>query len=320
MNDLSTESSTAQPAELPTELHLSVKNPMTAIDCLKQGSDFSVQQLKQAMQKGAVWVSRSHKTNSPIGSGHTQRIRRAKKTLNTGDEVHLYFNPTVLKTTPIACTLIADHGGYSVWFKPNGVYSQGSKWGDHCTITRWAEQQLTPERPAFLVHRLDRATCGLMLIAHSKKAAQAFSALFETRQIEKCYLAMVHGTFPSNPITVGQAIDERKALSHFQLLEQDGNSNTSIVDVKIETGRKHQIRRHLAGLGHPIVGDRLHGIENTQQTGRDLQLCAYRLVFTCPFENTAREFVLPTNFYPWHLSLSTYPLSLSTQKHTAAEQ
>ncbi len=54
---------------------------------------------------------------------------------------------------------------------PYGMLSQGSKWSDHCTIARFAQQHLTPERPVFIVHRLDRAATGLILIAHSKKTS-----------------------------------------------------------------------------------------------------------------------------------------------------
>ena len=65
--------------------------------------------------------------------------------------------------------------------------------GDHCTIYRWAEQQLKPERPAFIVHRLDRAASGLIILAHSKKMAQTFSQLFKNHDIQKQYRATVEG-------------------------------------------------------------------------------------------------------------------------------
>ena len=94
--------------------------------------------------------------------------------------------------------LIEDLIDYSVWYKPYGMLSQGSKWSDHCTIARFAQKNLSNERPAFIVHRLDRAATGLILIAHSKKAAKALSSLFENRTIEsnsleKFYQIIVHG-------------------------------------------------------------------------------------------------------------------------------
>ena len=86
-------------------------------------------------------------------------------------QIELYYDRRVLDAEPEAPRLIADESDYSVWFKPFGVLSQGSRWGDHCAMTRCAEKALSPERPALVVHRLDRAATGLMLLAHRKRAA-----------------------------------------------------------------------------------------------------------------------------------------------------
>ncbi|NOR36869.1 MAG: RNA pseudouridine synthase, partial [Woeseiaceae bacterium] len=126
------------------------------------------------MTHGAVWVTRG---------SNTQRLRRAKRALRVDDEIHLYYNAEILAEVPAEPTLVADVDGYSVWNKPYGLRSQGSKWGDHCTVARWAERNLQPERPAFTVHRLDRAANGLILVAHSKKIAAALSELFRERKV-----------------------------------------------------------------------------------------------------------------------------------------
>ena len=114
-----------------------------------------------------------------------------------------------------AAVLIADEGDYSVWYKPYGMLSQGSKWGDHCTINRWVEQNHPPQRPAFIVNRLDRAAQGLMLIAHTKSSASALSDLFEKRAINKKYTALVSGSFPEELI-LDSAVDEKHAVSYCQ--------------------------------------------------------------------------------------------------------
>jgi tRNA pseudouridine32 synthase/23S rRNA pseudouridine746 synthase len=241
------------------------------------------------MTKGAAWLE------SSIG---IHRLRRAKKILNPGDILHLYYDQAIQDSTPAAAELIADEGEYSVWNKPYGMYSQGSKWGDHCTIYRWAEAHLKPQRPAFLVHRLDRAASGLIILAHSKKTAAAFSALFKNRQIQKQYKAMVEGN-PGQltlPYIISNDIEEKPAISTIIAIDPLDNNKT-LITIEIETGRKHQIRKHLSASGYPIVGDRLYG---SGQSKKNLQLQSCYLKFNCPLTNTVREYSLKETHQPQH--------------------
>ncbi len=272
------------------EKHIEVtSNTTVAVDLLAAETGLSKQLIKQIMQKGAVWLSKGK---------HTQRLRRAKKSLRKGEVVHIYYDQTVLAMTPPEPTLITDEGHYSIWNKPYGLLSQGSKWGDHCTITRWAEQHLKPQRNSFVVHRLDRAANGLIIVAHEKNAAAALSKLFQDRKVDKRYQIWVHGQFDSSatldkPVRVDSDIDGRSAVSYFSLIKYDAEQNRSLLEVNIETGRKHQIRRHSAELGFPVVGDRLYGKEDDNDK-QDLQLVAYYLSFECPYSHTKKVFNLLT--------------------------
>ena len=240
------------------------------IDALAGATNLSKQSLKSALDKGCVWLKTGKKIN---------RIRRIKKPLKIGNEVFIYFNEKILSSIPSQPTLLLDKKSYSIWFKPAGIFSQGSKWGDHCALTRLVEKKL--DRPTFLVHRLDRATSGIMMVAHTKHAAKDLSKIFADRKINKTYLAIVEGGFSNKTLTIDENIDGKNAISHATLLKT--LDNKSLLKVNIETGRKHQIRKHLSHIGYPIIGDRLHG-NAVKNHPEDLQLQAIQLEFNCPID------------------------------------
>ncbi|MEM7502669.1 MAG: RNA pseudouridine synthase [Pseudomonadota bacterium] len=254
-----------------------------AVDLLHDAAGLPKQRIKLAMQQGAVWLTRGR---------NTQRLRRAKRALRDGDELHLYYDPKILAEVPPEPILVEDVGDYTVWDKPPGLRSQGSKWGDHCTVVRWAERHLEPERTAFTVHRLDRAASGLIIVAHTKSMASSLSALFRSRKVEKRYLVTVAGDFSSQPdrLRVDEPLDGKQAISEFSFLTFSAGRNQSQIEARIATGRKHQIRRHLADRGFPVIGDRLYG--RGEADGVDLQLTAFLLAFRCPVSGKKVEYRL----------------------------
>jgi len=124
------------------------------------------------------------------------------------------------------------------------------------------------------VHRLDADTSGILLLAKSPGAVDTFGSLFESRNMEKVYLAVVRGApkqsewtcrrkLAPDPSARGtMKVDARhgkEAETHFRVLQSDGK--TTLVEARPVTGRTHQIRVHLAESGHPVVGDGLYGPE-----------------------------------------------------------
>ncbi len=271
------------------EKHLTVcKSEQTILDCLSENCpQISRQKLKLAMKYGAVWLTPKAQNNQ---SRNTIRIRRAKKLLQKGDQVHLYYNEAILFSEFKPARLVSDEGEYSIWDKPCGMFSQGTKWGDHTAITRWVElfglsQNDLLERSCFLVHRLDRATSGLIIVAHSKKAAQLLSELFENRKIDKQYSVRVKGQYPSATTMqrLTRDIDGKSAATIVISSEYLVDKNQTSLILKIDTGRKHQIRKHLSEVGYAIIGDRLYGEYIINGEGRsDLMLKSCYLAFECP--------------------------------------
>lgn len=261
-----------------------IEQNLSVLDLLTAQTSLSKQRIKDAMAKGAVWLSPSAE------SQNAKPLRRKSAKLKAGNQLSLYYNEQVLAQQVNEPQLIADEGDYSVWNKPYGVWSQGSKWGDHCSIGRLVEQYYDFGRQCFVVHRLDRAASGLMLIAHNKKAAMALSSMFAKRQLIKIYRAKVTGNLQAQDLSVTSEVDEKPAKSVVNTLNYDALTDQTLVQIQIETGRKHQIRKHLSDLGFPIIGDRLYG--NADEFAPNLQLCAFELEFICPIQQQKKQYQL----------------------------
>jgi tRNA pseudouridine32 synthase/23S rRNA pseudouridine746 synthase len=269
--------------EIPQKFEFTVTQAeQTALDLLAEGTGLSKQRIKDAMNKGAVWWTLK---------GKTLRLRRATKVLYKGSKIQFFYDEQVLARKPENANLIYDGGSYSIWFKPAGMLSQGSQWGDHCSILRWVEVNGQPnegqrQRECFLVHRLDADAMGLIILAHNSQSAAKLSTLFQARDMRKYYQAWVSDDcdIPVTGMTLNYELDGKSAITHIKKIRVENNK--TLLDVHIETGRKHQIRRHLANIGHPIVGDKLYGTKASV----GLQLLAYRLEFVCP--NTKQLLVI----------------------------
>ena len=302
-----------KPIELLIETTVDGQSP---VELLAKHCDLSLAEIKATMSKGAVWVKRRDSRVS-AASNHRRavRLRRAGSSLNCGDILLMNYNPEVLALESLTPSLIEDCGHFSVWNKPAGMLCQGSRWSDHTTLYRWAEIHLSPQRPSFLIHRLDRMTSGLTVLAHNKKVAAYLAAQFETRQTRKHYRVVVEGYCQlSLPYKINMPLDGKPSVTTIQsvlgrsdadidLNEPSSNrwpneailrqysSPYTVLEVAIQTGRKHQIRRHLSALGFPVVGDRLYGHASSKMNeALDLQLHAHKLSFLDPNTDARREY------------------------------
>lgn len=267
-----------------------VKKADEACSYLALRTGLSKGRVKDAMNKGALRWRKG-------GSGSMKRLRRATATLSAGDDIAFYYDEAVLSIKPLIPECIADEGQYSVWYKPAELLSQGNEFGDHCSLLRQAELLLEPRREAWLVHRLDREATGLMLVAHTPEAAGKLSQLFSGRDVVKRYWVKVNGLFGSagESKTLDYPIDDKPALSQVHVLEVHEGNNTSLLEVQIETGRKHQIRRHLAQAGFPVVGDERYGGPAAPM----LCLTSMKLKFKCPLSGKQRNYELPMDAVEW---------------------
>ena len=144
-----------------------------------------------------------------------------------------------------------------------------------------------------IVHRIDKDTSGLLMIAKNDTAHNALAAELKDKKSLRKYVAIVHGTIPNDrgviEAPIGRSEKDRKkqavtakgkpALTHFKVLERFGNY--TLVELTLETGRTHQIRVHMAYIGHPVAGDPLYGPRKTLK-GNGQFLHAQTLGFTHP--------------------------------------
>lgn len=262
-----------------------VNAPGQAIDLLVQACpELSKGRLKDAMNKGAVQLVQ--------GKQH-KRLRRAQSEVSSGAVLELHYDEDILQRKAPAPVLLADERTYSVWFKPVGLLSQGNEWGDHLALLRQVEQHFANQRPVFLLHRLDREASGLVLIAHHKTMAATLSQLIQQQRISKTYRITVLGTLA--PALLQQAeinlpLDGKACCTRFSLSSELQNPPRTVLDVALISGRKHQIRRHFAAVGHPVMGDPQYGQGNQDAGGLALQ--AVRLAFELPGKGR-REYAVP---------------------------
>jgi tRNA pseudouridine32 synthase/23S rRNA pseudouridine746 synthase len=260
-------------------------------DVLSIKTELSKSRIKRAMTSGAVWL------RNP--GSKMRRVRRATTTVRSGDRIAIYYDESILNLQPIVAQCLRDNRRYSIWLKPAGLMTQGSPFGDHCALTRQVQHYFKPQRAVFLIHRIDRETTGLVIIAHDRKAAALFTELFKNRRIEKRYQAVVTGNMAAESAEgfIDAPIDGRSAQTKYHLLHYDQTVDQSCLRVEIITGRRHQIRRHFESIGHPVVGDPIYGHGN--KNNRGLQLVAYGLTFTCPFGNGVIDVEIdPGNGHP----------------------
>jgi tRNA pseudouridine32 synthase/23S rRNA pseudouridine746 synthase len=263
-----------------------VRELATACDLLARLTGLSKGRIKDCMSKGGVWLFRPGRSAS--------RLRRATAAVNPGERLEIGYDPDLLAIVPEAPELIFRHARYSVWNKPAGVLSQGTRFADHCAMIRLCRGELGVRAEMHPVHRLDREARGLMLLAHDKAATARLSELFRRGKVRKEYMAVVRGTSDWTELTVAGPLDGKESRSLFRVVARE--ADTALVAARIETGRKHQIRRHLAGLGLPILGDPRYGRGNAWPAG--LQLVAVSLSLTCPFTNAVRSWNLPGPPFP----------------------
>jgi 23S rRNA pseudouridine1911/1915/1917 synthase len=234
----------------------------------------------------------------------------------TGAKVVLTLPPareSAVKAQDIPLKILYEDDHLAVVVKPCGMVVHPAAGNEDGTLVNALLFHLShlsgiggEKRPG-IVHRLDKDTSGLLLVAKDDETHAALSRQLSARQMEKHYRAVVLGHMkePSGVIDepIGRSHKDRKkmavtadgrsALTEWKVLSESGDS--TLLDVHIITGRTHQIRVHMAFFGHPVLGDTLYGARHMPKADR-LMLHAYSLSFTHPATGERMTFTAPCPF------------------------
>ena len=155
-----------------------------------------------------------------------------------------------------------------------------------------------------IVHRLDKDTSGVLVVAKNDKAHINLSNQIKNHEVEKTYIALVRGIVKENEATINMPIgrnkndrkkmavekDGKEAITNFKVLERYPKDNCTLLEVKIETGRTHQIRVHLSHIGYPVIGDEVYSNGKNKWGIKGQCLHAKKLKFKHPITGKEMEF------------------------------
>ena len=259
--------------------YFAVKTKLSEV--LQKSIRMPLELISDAADKGAIWLQKG-------GKGKILRTRSADVIVAPEDKITVYYDEKILAMPTLAkaeCLYETTH--YGIWFKASGVLPQGTQASDHTSLLRYVEKQKNKE--TYLIHRLDRETAGLMIIGYTSEGAAKLSDLFQKNNIIKTYQAVVKGQIERGlRETISDALDGKEAVTHFEVLAN--SENRSLLEVKIDTGRLHQIRRHLDLIGFPVMGDPKYGTGNKNRQG--LKLLAKSLNFVDPWTKKSVQLAL----------------------------
>jgi 23S rRNA pseudouridine1911/1915/1917 synthase len=244
------------------------------------------------------------------------RYQPVNTLVQTGDLIELTFEATDFNTPPppfdpdtsVSPTVLYEDENLIVVNKPTGIKTHANQPHELESMMNYLQGYfLTSAANAYNVHRLDQLTSGALLVAKNPVVVPILCRQIGQKVIRRTYLCTVQGHFDTPSGTINAPIgldgtDQRKrqvdgenaltAVTHYQVLQT--NESTSLLQVDLETGRTHQIRVHLAHLGHPIIGDPLY---NPQPSEKPMLLHSWKIQFPLPFSLEVKSIIAPIPDY-----------------------
>ena len=247
---------------------------------------------------------------------NNKKIKSSHK-VKSNDEINLFnfeFKETIIQKTikfqpseeiikENEELIIDNNDDFIVLNKSSGIAVQGGTKSKKNLVDIFAQSEIFQHTKPFSVHRLDKDTSGVFIMAKHRESAQLLTSLFRLRKVHKTYLAICHGELTKDS---GEWNDDltrydndkeivEKARTLYKVL--DKNSICSLVEMKPITGRKHQLRKQLYAVGNPIYGDQKYKFSNTDKAiNKNLMLHSYQIKFMINDKKYTYTALLPDYF------------------------
>ena len=226
------------------------------------------------------------KSSYRVQSGDLIEVYDISKLKPIDKEKKLKYKPKKSEVGKYDDYVIEDNENFIVINKPSGIAVQaGTKSFKNIIDVIKNTKYFTNSKP-YIVHRIDKETSGILIIAKNRKFAQLFTSLFRIRKIHKTYLALVYGKVNNSVKTIRDELVYyennkkiiQKAISNLRTIKS--NADYSLLELNPITGRKHQLRKQLLNVGNPIIGDDKYFLNNRKRIKtKNLMLHAYKIKF-----------------------------------------
>jgi len=247
---------------------------------------------------------------------NNKKIKSSHK-VKVGDKIELFnfefkeniiqkkikFNPSDEIIKENEELIIDNNDDFIVLNKSAGISVQGGTKSKKNLVDIFAKSEIFQNNKPFSVHRLDKDTSGVFIMAKHRQSAQLLTSLFRLRKVHKTYLAICHGELEKNSGEWNEDLtrydNDKKIIEKAKTLYKvlDKNSICSIVEMKPITGRKHQLRKQLYAIGNPIYGDQKYKLSNSNKAiNKNLMLHSYEIKFMINEKKYTYKALLPDYF------------------------